>query len=178
MPRFVVHISDEGSATIDGELLVPETSQSVHEAVLDRLQWYATEAAAVVNATVNDPSTGHFAMEVSPDGSSRILTDPPDTDAPEGTASTLAPTPAAVGTSDAAAPMLSPVHAPTVVAAVPAPSAIATAVARAAAAAQGAIQRGGGLLRLMPGQSGGSTLLPRPGGWTRRTRSRPSCVRA
>ncbi|WP_156110821.1 hypothetical protein [Streptomyces adustus] len=75
MARYEVLISDQGFAAIDGESLVPETGQSVHEAVLDRLQRYAVERDAAVEATVNDgPDHGHFVLEVSPDGSSRLLT--------------------------------------------------------------------------------------------------------
>ncbi|MFI8227961.1 hypothetical protein ACIGDI_03980 [Streptomyces sp. NPDC085900] len=75
MDRYEVHISDEGLAAIDGEPLVPAPGQSLHEAVLDRLQRYAAERAEAVEATVNDsPDTSHFVLEVSPDGSSRVLT--------------------------------------------------------------------------------------------------------
>ncbi|MEU2422718.1 hypothetical protein ABZ619_17130 [Streptomyces sp. NPDC007851] len=74
MIRFEVYISDEGLAEINGEPLPPMPGQSVHEAVLDRLQRYAVENAGVVEATVNEPSdTGHFVVQVSPDGSSRLL---------------------------------------------------------------------------------------------------------
>ncbi|MFR0352240.1 hypothetical protein [Streptomyces sediminimaris] len=75
MARFEVYISDEGLAAIDGEPLVPAPGQSVHEAVLDQLQRYAVARSEVVEATVTDsPDTGHFILEVSPDGSSRLLT--------------------------------------------------------------------------------------------------------
>ncbi|MFE2584870.1 hypothetical protein [Streptomyces sp. NPDC059378] len=75
MTRYEVLISDEGFAVVDGESLVPATGQSVHEAVLDRLQQYAVERDAAVEATVNDgPESGRFVLEVSPDGSSRLLT--------------------------------------------------------------------------------------------------------
>ncbi|MGW2827589.1 hypothetical protein [Streptomyces sp. NPDC001286] len=75
MDRYEVYISDEGLAAIDGEPLVPAPGQSLHEAVLDRLQRYAAERAEAVEATVNDsPDTSHFVLEVSPDGSSRVLT--------------------------------------------------------------------------------------------------------
>ncbi|MFD7873814.1 hypothetical protein ACFV5G_06735 [Streptomyces sp. NPDC059766] len=75
MTRYEVFISDEGFAVVDGESLVPATGQSVHEAVLDRLQQYAVERDTAVEATVNDGSeNGHFVLEVSPDGSSRLLT--------------------------------------------------------------------------------------------------------
>ncbi|OIJ69169.1 hypothetical protein [Streptomyces mangrovisoli] len=74
MTRYEVLISDEGSAAIDGSPLVPATGQSVHEAVLDQLQRYAVARDETVEATVNEgPETGHFVLEVSPDGSSRVL---------------------------------------------------------------------------------------------------------
>ena len=74
MDQFKVRISDDGLAEIDGHPLVPVPGQSVHEAVLDQLQRYAQERAAAVEATVNDgPGTAHFVLQVSPDGSSRVL---------------------------------------------------------------------------------------------------------
>ncbi|WAZ25700.1 hypothetical protein STRCI_007211 [Streptomyces cinnabarinus] len=74
MDRFEVHITEEEHAEIDGHPLVPEPGQSVHDAVLDRLQQYAQERAAAVRATVNDGSgAAHFVLQVSPDGSSRVL---------------------------------------------------------------------------------------------------------
>ncbi|MEU6536835.1 hypothetical protein [Streptomyces sp. NPDC047000] len=84
MARFEVHISGEGLAAIDGEPLALTPDQSVHEAVLDRLQRYAVERAAVVEATVHDRfGTGHFVLAVAPDGSSRLLPplETPDADA-------------------------------------------------------------------------------------------------
>ena len=107
MTAFAVRISDDGVAEIDGEPLVPQPDQSVHDAVLDRLQQYAQERAAAVEATVTDgPGAAHFVLEVSPDGSSRLVDRQP---APAPT-SALAPTP-------------------------PPASAVATAIARARAAA-------------------------------------------
>ncbi|CCK25611.1 hypothetical protein BN159_1232 [Streptomyces davaonensis JCM 4913] len=74
MDRFEVHITEEEHAEIDGHPLVPDPGQSVHDAVLDRLQQYAQERAAAVLATVNDGSgAAHFVLQVSPDGSSRVL---------------------------------------------------------------------------------------------------------
>ncbi|MFD3825816.1 hypothetical protein [Streptomyces sp. NPDC058625] len=131
MAHFEVWISGEGLAEINGEPLVLEPGQSVHEAVLDRLQQYAEQRAAAVGATVNDgPGESHFVLEVSPDGSSRVLdpTDPahraPEPTPPPAPAPVPAPAPAP-------APVPAPVPAP-----IPAPaSAIALAVARARAAA-------------------------------------------
>ncbi|WP_369186659.1 hypothetical protein [Streptomyces sp. R08] len=83
MAHLEVYISDDGLAEVAGEPLVPAPGQSVHEAVLDRLQRYAEERDAAVEATVNDgPSTAHFVLEVFPDGSSHIL-HPEETPAPE-----------------------------------------------------------------------------------------------
>lgn len=74
MAHFEVRITDDKRAEIDGQPLAPEPGQSVHDAVLDRLQRYAQERAAAVQATVNDGSApAHFVLEVSPDGSSRLL---------------------------------------------------------------------------------------------------------
>ncbi|MFJ5261796.1 hypothetical protein ACIQAC_15185 [Streptomyces sp. NPDC088387] len=84
MDRIEVYISDEGLAEIDGEPLVPAPDQSVHDAVLDRLQWYAQERAASVEATVNQGSgPDRFALRVAPDGSSRLLVSD-DEDTPSG----------------------------------------------------------------------------------------------
>jgi len=123
MAHFEVHISDEGLAEIDGDPLVPEPDQSVHEAVLDQLQRYAQERGAAVEATVNEsPGAAHFALEMSPDGSSRILV-PEEPPAPE-------PEPVLVA-SVASVTALALAEAP-------APSAIATAIARARARATAA----------------------------------------
>ncbi|MEU9136151.1 hypothetical protein AB0D33_09320 [Streptomyces sp. NPDC048404] len=74
MARFDVYISGEGLAEIDGHTLVPEPGQSVHEAVLDRLQGHAEERAGAVVATVYDgPGAARFLLEVLADGSSRVL---------------------------------------------------------------------------------------------------------
>ncbi|NJP74940.1 hypothetical protein [Streptomyces sp. C1-2] len=74
MARFEVHISDEGLATIDGEPITLAPGRSAHEVVLDQLQRYAIERAGAVEAIVNEgPDTGHFVLEVLPDGSSRLL---------------------------------------------------------------------------------------------------------
>ncbi len=86
MSHFRVRITDERLAEIDGTPLVPAPGESVHDAVLDRLQRHAQERAAAVRATVNDgPDTGHFLLEISPDGSSRLLdaSDPEPAGTPE-----------------------------------------------------------------------------------------------
>ncbi|WP_051801651.1 hypothetical protein [Streptomyces sp. NRRL F-525] len=93
MDQFKVRISDDGLAEIDGHPLVPVPGQSVHEAVLDQLQRYAQERAAAVEATVNDgPGAAHFVLQVSPDGSSRVL-DMEETAPPEPEATPAAPAP-------------------------------------------------------------------------------------
>ncbi|MEU9338179.1 hypothetical protein AB0D49_34360 [Streptomyces sp. NPDC048290] len=72
--RFEVYLSDDGPAEIDGEPIAVAPGESVHEAVLDRLQRYAQERGAVVEAIVNQGSgVDDFALQVSPDGSSRLL---------------------------------------------------------------------------------------------------------
>ncbi|MEV6949701.1 hypothetical protein AB0N07_48960 [Streptomyces sp. NPDC051172] len=94
MIRFEVYISDEGLPEVNGESLLPTPGQSVHEAVLDRLQRYAVEHGGVVEATVNERSdTGHFVLQVSPDGSSRLLESGPGPEPraePAGTAVAIA----------------------------------------------------------------------------------------
>ena len=93
MDQFKVRISDDGLAEIDGHPLVPVPGQSVHEAVLDQLQRYAQERAAAVEATVNDgPGAAHFVLQVSPDGSSRVL-DMEEAAPPEPEATPAAPAP-------------------------------------------------------------------------------------
>ncbi|MEY2247492.1 hypothetical protein [Streptomyces sp. BF23-18] len=155
MARFDVYISGEGLAEIDGHTLVPEPGQSVHEAVLDRLQGHAEERAGAVVATVYDgPGAARFLLEVLADGSSRVLEPDEETAAePDPVASSaaepdpVAPSAAApvaatgAGPDPVPVPEVAPaatVGAPAVV--VPAPaaataSAVATAVARARATA-------------------------------------------
>ncbi|MFD9326776.1 hypothetical protein [Streptomyces sp. NPDC060065] len=124
MDHFEVYISGEGLAEIDGRPLVPAPGQSVHEAVLDQLQRYAEERDAAVDATVNDgPGAAHFVLQVSPDGSSRVLM-PGEAPAPEHEAA-----PAVTPSVPAVTPPAS------VVAPAAAASAVATAVARARATA-------------------------------------------
>ncbi|MET7981544.1 MULTISPECIES: tetratricopeptide repeat protein [unclassified Streptomyces] len=80
MARFDVYISGDGLAEIDGHTLVPEPGQSVHEAVLDRLEGNAREQDDAVLATVYDgPGAARFLLEVLPDGSSRVLEPGEDT---------------------------------------------------------------------------------------------------
>ncbi|MFG2438634.1 hypothetical protein [Streptomyces sp. NPDC048508] len=109
MAHFDVYISGEGIAEIDGHTLVPAPGQSVHEAVLDRLQAHAEERGGAVEATVFDgPDAARFVLRVLPDGSSLVL-DPDEAPAP-------APAPAPAVAPAAFAPPV-PVPAPAPVAA-------------------------------------------------------------
>ncbi|MFD6827018.1 hypothetical protein ACFWC5_42965, partial [Streptomyces sp. NPDC060085] len=109
MAHFDVYISGEGIAEIDGHTLVPAPGQSVHEAVLDRLQAHAEERGGAVEATVFDgPDAARFVLRVLPDGSSLVL-DPDEAPAP-------APAPAPAVAPAAFAPP-APVPAPAPVAA-------------------------------------------------------------
>ncbi|MCX5284086.1 hypothetical protein [Streptomyces sp. NBC_00198] len=92
MAHFDVYISGEGIAEIDGHTLVPAPGQSVHEAVLDRLQAHAEERGGAVEATVFDgPDAARFVLRVLPDGSSLVL-DPDEAPAPA-PATDLGPSP-------------------------------------------------------------------------------------
>ncbi|MFF2365130.1 hypothetical protein ACFVU0_20895 [Streptomyces sp. NPDC058122] len=148
MARFDVYISGDGLAEIDGHTLVPEPGQSVHEAVLDRLQGYAEERDGAVVATVYDgPGAARFLLEVLPDGSSGVLepeeetpAEPAETEAPPATApATLSVSADTITTAPVSADAPAGADAPGTVV-VPAPaaataSAVATAVARARATA-------------------------------------------
>lgn len=79
MPHFQVHLADETAPEIDGHPLTPAPDQSVHEAVLDVLHHHAQVLGVPVYATVMEgPGEGHFVLEVSPDGSSRVLEEVPE----------------------------------------------------------------------------------------------------
>lgn len=80
--HYIVNMSHERIATINGEFLTLTPGQPSINAVLDRLHAYAIENAAAVEATINDPDTGHFVLEILPDGSSRY-SNVPDTSAPQ-----------------------------------------------------------------------------------------------
>ncbi|MFI8090932.1 hypothetical protein ACIF9R_21855 [Streptomyces sp. NPDC086080] len=136
MARFEVHISDEGLADIDGEPLPAGPGRSVHEAVLDRLQQHAEQRGAPVEATVNDGSgTAHFVLQVSPDGSSQVLTpsDPLPSDPDPAADPVLVPEPAVEPAPEPAprAARAAPAPAPVPVPALASDSAVATAIARA-----------------------------------------------
>lgn len=141
MAHFDVYISGEGIAEIDGHTLVPVPGQSVHEAVLDRLQAHAEERGGAVEAMVYDgPDAVRFVLQVLPDGSSHVL-DPDEPPTPTPTpepaefavpAPEQAPAPVPVAAAE-------PVRAPAAVVVPPSAaataSAVATAVARARATA-------------------------------------------
>ena len=83
MAHLRVYITDEGLAEIDGGSLVSSPGRSVHEVVSGQLQRYAEERDAAVEAMVSyGPGAAHFVLQVSPDGSSRVL-DPGEAPAPE-----------------------------------------------------------------------------------------------
>jgi len=130
MAHFEVYISDEGLAEIDGLPLLLVPGQSVHEAVLDELHRHAQERGAAVEATVNDgPGTTHFVLQVSPDGSSRVLV-PAETTEPGPEPEWIpepVPAPAAVVHTPAAVIATAPATVPAT------SSAVATAIARARA---------------------------------------------
>ncbi|MEW1562875.1 hypothetical protein OHB33_23320 [Streptomyces sp. NBC_01558] len=119
MAHFDVYISGEGIAEIDGHTLVPAPGQSVHEAVLDRLQAHAEERGGAVEATVFDgPDAARFVLRVLPDGSSVVL-DPDEAPAPAPAAAQAEPAPVAQAPAPAPAPAES---APAVPAPAPAPA--------------------------------------------------------
>ncbi|MEV5790068.1 hypothetical protein [Streptomyces sp. NPDC052192] len=119
MAHFDVYISGEGIAEIDGHTLVPAPGQSVHEAVLDRLQAHAEERGGAVEATVFDgPDAARFVLRVLPDGSSVVL-DPDEAPAPAPAAAQAEPAPVAQAPAPAPAPAES---APAIPAPAPAPA--------------------------------------------------------
>ncbi|BFO21943.1 hypothetical protein SHKM778_83310 [Streptomyces sp. KM77-8] len=112
MPHHRVRITDERHADVDGTPVIPAPEESVHEAVLDRLQRYAQEQGSAVRATIDDGSgTGHFLLEVHPDGASRILDtteEPPPTAPTPARGETAAAGPAGAPDKQAGAPDTGP----------------------------------------------------------------------
>ena len=102
--HFEVVVSGDGSADIDGERVWVAEGETVDTAILGLLAAYADGRGAPVTATVSDPSAGYVAVvEVSPDGSSRLLEqheskDPPQKPRSGGTA--LPPSPTSAVTAD------------------------------------------------------------------------------
>ncbi|MEU9451750.1 hypothetical protein [Streptomyces sp. NPDC048277] len=71
---FEVTIREDGSALVDGELLRVSGGRPVHIAVLDALQDNARTRGGPVVAVIRDSQEGGTTwLEVTPDGSSRIL---------------------------------------------------------------------------------------------------------
>ncbi|MGW4198193.1 hypothetical protein [Streptomyces sp. NPDC005004] len=79
-----VRVSGGEFAVIDGETVTAGPGGSVHDAVLDRLQRYAERRGSAVAAAVAE-DTDRFVLEVSPDGSSRVLPSEETQDTPETT---------------------------------------------------------------------------------------------
>ncbi|WP_328906339.1 hypothetical protein OG230_27165 [Streptomyces sp. NBC_00234] len=69
---FDVYVSDECTAVVNGEHVDVGEGESVHEAILDRLQRHARDHRGPVRATVFDRGAHTLRIEVAPDGSSRI----------------------------------------------------------------------------------------------------------
>lgn len=73
-PHYEVVISGEDSAAVDGEPVPLAEGVTLDAAILDMLHGYARERDTAVTADISDPSVGYVAtVEVSPDGSSRLL---------------------------------------------------------------------------------------------------------
>ncbi|MFC8565907.1 hypothetical protein ACFUIW_09090 [Streptomyces sp. NPDC057245] len=104
--HFEVVVSGDGSADIDGERVRVAEGETVDTAILGLLAAYADGRGAPVTATVSDPSAGYVAVvEVSPDGSSRLLEqyeskDPPQKPRSGGTAPPPSPTAAVTADGD------------------------------------------------------------------------------
>lgn len=74
LPHFAVVITGDGSAAIDGEPVEAAEGEAVDAAILDRLHRNARDRDTPVTAAISDPSAGYVAyVEVTPDGSSRLL---------------------------------------------------------------------------------------------------------
>ncbi|MFF2848465.1 hypothetical protein ACFVT5_19395 [Streptomyces sp. NPDC058001] len=67
-------ISDDGSATIDGEPVPAVDDMTLDAAILDTLHGHARDLDTTVTALISDPAAGYVAwVEVTPDGSSTLL---------------------------------------------------------------------------------------------------------
>ncbi|MFG2514724.1 hypothetical protein [Streptomyces sp. NPDC048584] len=79
-PHFTVVISGDGSAAVDGEPVPVADGTAVDAAVLDLLHGHARDLDTTVTAAISDPAAGYVAfVEVSPDGSSSLLEQEPET---------------------------------------------------------------------------------------------------
>ncbi|WP_329473066.1 hypothetical protein OIE75_32365 [Streptomyces sp. NBC_01723] len=73
-PHFDVVIFGDGSAAIDGESVPVMPGEPIDVAILDMLHGYARVRDASVTGAIQDPSSGYVAIvEVTPDGSSKLL---------------------------------------------------------------------------------------------------------
>ncbi|MFJ6541066.1 hypothetical protein ACIQMP_10500 [Streptomyces sp. NPDC091385] len=122
-----VRVSGGEFAVIDGETVTAGPGGSVHDAVLDRLQRYAERRGSAVAAAVAE-DTDRFVLEVSPDGSSRVL----PSEEPEGARES---TPGDAPESTPEDPSGKPEDAPEDTGRTPDRSAIAAVLARARATA-------------------------------------------
>ncbi|MGP3952559.1 hypothetical protein [Streptomyces sp. 7N604] len=81
--RFDVVVSHDGSATVNGVSVPVMEEETVSVAILNLLQGYARGRENPVEAVVLDEAAGYTArIEVSPDGSSRLLGDAESAPAP------------------------------------------------------------------------------------------------
>ncbi|MFF0516486.1 hypothetical protein [Streptomyces sp. NPDC004250] len=72
--HFSVVVSDDGSAAIDGKQVRVAEGEPVDAAILDILHSIASDLSTNVTAAISDPATEYTALvEISPDGSSRLL---------------------------------------------------------------------------------------------------------
>ncbi|WP_328582588.1 hypothetical protein [Streptomyces sp. NBC_00370] len=84
LPHFAVVITGDGSAAIDGEPVEAAEGEAVDAAILDTLHRNARDRDTPVTAAISDPSAGYVAyVEVTPDGSSRLLDQQEPTEAQE-----------------------------------------------------------------------------------------------
>ncbi|MET8811855.1 hypothetical protein ABZW47_07620 [Streptomyces sp. NPDC004549] len=126
-----VRVSGGEFAVIDGETVTAGPGGSVHDAVLDRLQRYAERRGSAVAAAVAE-DTDRFVLEVSPDGSSRVLPSEEPEVARESTPGDASESTPGGAPTD---PSAKPEHAPEDPGRTPDRSAIAAVLARARATA-------------------------------------------
>ncbi|MFD7064635.1 hypothetical protein [Streptomyces sp. NPDC059906] len=72
--HFSVVVSDDGSATLNGQPVPVAEGEPAHAAILDILHNIASDLGESVTAAISDPGAEYTALvEISPDGSSRLL---------------------------------------------------------------------------------------------------------
>ncbi|GAA2606578.1 hypothetical protein [Streptomyces lienomycini] len=72
--HFSVVVSDDGSATLNGQPVPVADGEPAHAAILDILHNIAIDLGGNVTAAISDPGAEYTALvEISPDGSSRLL---------------------------------------------------------------------------------------------------------